>query len=96
MVKEAIEAGITEILLFTRSGKEAIENHIDWYYELEHRLEKEGNETILGAVKNIILGHGRVTSIRQIDALDELLKLDGLIGFETDAGIFDCGNKQGG
>ena len=27
--------------------------------------------------------------------LDELLKFDGLNAFETDAGIFECGNKQG-
>lgn len=29
------------------------------------------------------------------DALDELLKFEGLNAFETDAAIFDCGNKQG-
>jgi UTP-glucose-1-phosphate uridylyltransferase len=29
------------------------------------------------------------------DALDELLKLDGLNAFETDAGVFDCGNERG-
>jgi len=33
--------------------------------------------------------------IQLTDALDELLKLDGLNSFETDAEIFDCGNKQG-
>ena len=54
VVKEAIAAGITEIILVTRSGKEAIENHFDAHYELEHRLEKKGKETILGTVKNII------------------------------------------
>ena len=42
VVKEAIAAGITEIILVTRSGKEAIENHFDAHYELEHRLRKEG------------------------------------------------------
>ena len=95
VVKEAIAAGITEIILVTRSGKEAIENHFDAHYELEHRLEKKGKETILGTVKNIIATGVTVSSIRQSDALDELLKLDGLNVFETDAGIFDCGNKQG-
>ena len=69
VVKEAIAAGITEIILVTRSGKEAIENHFDAHYELEHRLEKKGKETILGTVKNIIPGHVTVTSIRQRDAL---------------------------
>jgi UTP--glucose-1-phosphate uridylyltransferase len=69
VVKEAIAGGITEIILVTRSGKEAIENHFDAHYELEHRLEKKGKETILGTVKNIIPEHVKVTSIRQSDAL---------------------------
>ena len=69
VVKEAIAAGITEIILVTRSGKEAIENHFDAHYELEHRLEKKGKETILGTVKNIISAGVKVTSIRQSDAL---------------------------
>jgi len=69
VVKEAIAAGITEIILVTRSGKEAIENHFDAHYELEHRLEKKGKETILGTVKNIIPGHVTVTSVRQSNAL---------------------------
>ena len=69
VVKEAIAGGVTEIILVTRSGKEAIENHFDAHYELEHRLERKGKETILGTVKNIIPEHVRVTSIRQADAL---------------------------
>ena len=69
VVMEAIAAGISEIILVTRSGKEAIENHFDANYELEHRLEKKGKETILGKVKNIIPGRVKITSIRQSDAL---------------------------
>ena len=69
VVKEAIAAGITEIILVTRSGKEAIENHFDAHYELEHRLDKKGRETILGTVKNIIPESVKVTSVRQSDAL---------------------------
>ena len=69
VVKEAISGGITEIILVTRSGKEAIENHFDAHYELEHRLDKKGKETILGTVKNIIPETVKVTSIRQADAL---------------------------
>ena len=69
VVKEAIAAGITEIILVIRSGKEAIENHFDGHYELEHRLEKKGKETILGTVKNIIPESVTVTSVRQSDAL---------------------------
>ncbi len=69
VVKEAIAAGIMEIILVTRSGKEAIENHFDAHYELEHRLDKKGKETILGTVKNIIPESVTVTSVRQSDAL---------------------------
>ena len=69
VVQEAIAGGITEIILVTRSGKEAIENHFDVHYELEHRLEKKGKETILGTVKNILPKGVKVTSIRQSDAL---------------------------
>jgi len=69
VVSEAIAGGVTEIILVTRSGKEAIENHFDAHYELEHRLEKKGKETILGTVKNIIPDHVKITSIRQADAL---------------------------
>ena len=40
VVKEAIDGGIREIILVTRSGKDAIENLFDVHYELEHRLMK--------------------------------------------------------
>jgi UTP--glucose-1-phosphate uridylyltransferase len=69
VVQEAIAAGVTEIILVTRSGKEAIENHFDAHYELEHRLEKRGNETILGTVKDILREDIKVSSVRQGDAL---------------------------
>lgn len=69
VVQEAIGAGITEIILITRSGKEAIENHFDINYELEHRLEKKGKEKILKTIKDIIPYGIKITSIRQQDAL---------------------------
>jgi len=69
VVEEAIAAGITEIILITRSGKEAIENHFDAHYELEHRLEKNGKVVVLKQVKNIIPSCVQVLSIRQEDAL---------------------------
>ena len=33
--------------------------------------------------------------IQLTDALDELLKIDSLNSLETDAEVYDCGNKQG-
>ena len=69
VVQEAISGGISEIILVTRSGKEAIENHFDAHYELEHRLDKKGKETVLGSIKDIIPDSVKVTSVRQHDAL---------------------------
>ena len=69
VVREAIAGGVTEIIFVTRSGKEAIENHFDAHYELEHRLEKKGKETILGTVKNVVPEGIKISSVRQSDAL---------------------------
>ena len=69
VVREAIAGGIDEIVFVTRSGKEAIENHFDAHYELEHRLELKGKAKILGEVKDILPSNIKVTSIRQHDAL---------------------------
>ena len=41
------------------------------------------------------MGRPAFGEIQLTDALDELLKLDGLNALETDADIFDCGSKQG-
>ena len=47
---------------------------------------------MLDLLETTIAGVGG--EIQLTDALDERLKFDGLNAFETDAGIFDCGNKQ--
>lgn len=69
VVEEAIEAGISEIILVTRSGKEAIENHFDANYELEHRLELSGKKKILKTIKNVLPKSIKITSVRQENAL---------------------------
>jgi UTP--glucose-1-phosphate uridylyltransferase len=69
VVKEAIDGGIREIILVTRSGKEAIENHFDAHYELEHRLVKNGKDKILENIVKIIPDGVKISSIRQSDAL---------------------------
>ena len=69
VVKEAIEGGVREIILVTRSGKEAIENHFDAHYELEHRLVKKGKDKILEDIVKIIPDEVKISSIRQADAL---------------------------
>jgi len=69
VVKEAIGGGIREIIFITRSGKEAIENHFDAHYELEHRLVKKGKNKILEDIVKIIPDEVKISSIRQADAL---------------------------
>ncbi|MBT5558854.1 MAG: UTP--glucose-1-phosphate uridylyltransferase GalU [Proteobacteria bacterium] len=69
VVEEAIAAGINEIILVTRSGKEAIENHFDAHFELETQLERKGKDMVLTSIKNIIPPHVQVISIRQPEAL---------------------------
>ena len=69
VVREAVAAGMTEIILVTRSGKEAIENHFDAHYELEHRLDQKGKEAVLDSIKDIVPSTIKIASIRQHDAL---------------------------
>lgn len=69
VVEEAIAAGINEIILVTRSGKEAIENHFDAHFELETQLERKGKDTVLTSIKDIIPPHVQVISLRQPEAL---------------------------
>ena len=47
-VEEVIIAGCTETTLVTRSGKEAIENHFDSNYELEHSLKRKAKRKAKG------------------------------------------------
>ncbi len=69
VVEEAILAGIQDIIFITRSGKEAIENHFDVNYELEHRLEISGKNKHLKSVKNLIPKKVNISSVRQENAL---------------------------
>lgn len=68
VVEEAIFAGINEIIFITRSGKEAIENHFDFNYELEHRLKSKKDKKILNSLKGVIPKNVKISSIRQEDA----------------------------
>ena len=58
VVKEAGVGGISEIILITRNGKEAIENHFDAHYELEHRLIKKGKNKVLEDIVKVIPDEG--------------------------------------
>ena len=53
VVEEAVEAGITQVILVTGSHKRAIEDHFDRNLELEARLEKDGKDKELEEIKRI-------------------------------------------
>jgi UTP--glucose-1-phosphate uridylyltransferase len=52
-VEEALAAGCDQIIIVTGRGKNAIEDHFDVSYELEHMLEERGKTDLLGIVRQI-------------------------------------------
>lgn len=85
VVEEAVAAGITQIILVTRSGKEAIENHFDAHYELEAELEIKGKMAELASVRNIQPPDVEIVSVRQPRALGlghAVLCAAGIVGRE--------------
>src|SRR3990167_11037563 len=53
VVEEAVEAGITQVILVTGSHKLAIEDHFDRNLELEAKLEKDGKDKELEEIRRI-------------------------------------------
>jgi len=69
VVEETVSAGIKEIILVTRSGKSAIEDHFDKHYELEAELARKNKTTILESIRSIVPSDVTILSIRQPEAL---------------------------
>ncbi len=64
IVEEAVAAGIEDILIITNRGKEAIENHFDHNFELEHNLIAKGNDEMAKKLDEV--AHlANVTFLRQ-------------------------------
>jgi UTP--glucose-1-phosphate uridylyltransferase len=53
VVEEAVEAGISDILIITGRGKRTLEDHFDRSFELEWRLEQAGKFDDLKQVRGI-------------------------------------------
>jgi UTP--glucose-1-phosphate uridylyltransferase len=53
VIEEAVAAGLTNIIIVTGRGKNAIEDHFDTSYELENMLERRGNTDLLEQVRAI-------------------------------------------
>ncbi len=65
IIEEAADGGIEDIILITRSGKEAIENHLDNNFELETLLKKNNKHKILKQFPKYLLNNINFLSIRQ-------------------------------
>lgn len=68
VIEEAVRAGFRQIVLVTRSGKEAIENHFDANYELEQMLALKNKTALLNAVENTLPKGIEIISVRQPSA----------------------------
>lgn len=53
LVEEAVAAGVKDIILVTRFGQSALENHFDTNLELEIQLEKNGKKKALEEVQKV-------------------------------------------
>jgi len=53
VVEEAVQAGLTDVLVVTARGKRALEDHFDRSWELEHELEKDGKVELLEQVRAV-------------------------------------------
>lgn len=67
LVREAVEAGITDILIITGRNKEVIENYFDYSIEYKDTLEKKGKITELEDMKEVC-GLANVFFLRQKEA----------------------------
>ncbi|MDC4894297.1 UTP--glucose-1-phosphate uridylyltransferase GalU [Acinetobacter baumannii] len=65
VVREAVEAGIEQIILVTHSSKASIENYFDRNFELETTLEQKKKFDLLAEITQIVPKHVSVVSVRQ-------------------------------
>lgn len=68
IVREAVAAGIKEIILVTHSSKNAIENHFDTSFELEATLQKRVKRQLLSDIQNICPKDVTIMHVRQGEA----------------------------
>ena len=65
VVREAVEAGIEQIILVTHSSKASIENYFDRNFELETTLEQKKKFDLLAEITQIVPQNVSVVSVRQ-------------------------------
>lgn len=65
VVREAVAAGIEQIILVTHSSKASIENYFDRNFELETTLAQKQKLDLLNEITEILPAHVSVVSVRQ-------------------------------
>ncbi|WP_044102387.1 UTP--glucose-1-phosphate uridylyltransferase GalU [Acinetobacter pittii] len=65
VVREAVEAGIEQIILVTHSSKSSIENYFDRNFELETILNEKKKLDLLAEITQIVPSHVSIVSVRQ-------------------------------
>lgn len=69
VVEEAVQAGITEIILVNHAAKGAIEDYFDINAELDAQLQTKGKESLRQSLRNVIPENVSVISVRQREPL---------------------------
>lgn len=93
IVEEAVQSGITDILIITNRGKGIIEDHFDRSPELEMLLEKGGKDDFLRQVREIA-DLANITFIRQKEMKGlghAVLRAKSFVGDEPFAVMFGDG-----
>ena len=88
-VEEAVAAGIEQVIIVTSSQKQAIEDHFDISYELEHLLEERGEIERLRQIRTIS-DLAQIAYVRQKEQLGlghAVLMAKDLVGHEPFAVI---------
>ncbi len=65
VVREAVQAGIEQIILVTHTSKASIENYFDRNFELETTLAQKNKTDLLKEITEILPSHVSVVSVRQ-------------------------------
>jgi UTP--glucose-1-phosphate uridylyltransferase len=65
VVREAVAAGVEQIILVTHSSKSSIENYFDRNFELETTLENKKKYDLLKTITEIVPDNVSIVSVRQ-------------------------------
>lgn len=69
VVQEAVNAGLTDIILVTHSSKQSIENHFDLNFELDVTLATKNKTELQQKIKDILPANANIISVRQPEPL---------------------------